>query len=107
MEAPTSPAVPQYLGFCASNNVAVRAPSSRVGVYVQLRGTQEAVRRENPTPRDSVQRMHEERLPNVNSWNGALLSWKYPTLCLLHINNKNRRLLPHAAREFGMSIQRG
>ncbi|KAH8621620.1 hypothetical protein IG631_23707 [Alternaria alternata] len=48
MEAPSSPAVPQYFGCCASNNVVVRAPSSRVGVYVQLRGTQEAVRREDP-----------------------------------------------------------
>jgi hypothetical protein len=67
MEKPTSPAVPQYLGCCASNNVVVRAPSSRVGVYVQLRGTQEAVRRENLTPRDLVQRMHEGRLPGVNS----------------------------------------
>lgn len=67
MEAPTSPAIPQYIGCCASNYVVVRTSSSRVGVYVQLRGTQVAVRRENPTPRDSVQRMHEERLPDVNS----------------------------------------
>ena len=36
-------------------------------VYVQLRGTQETIRRENPTPRDCVQRMHEERLPDVDS----------------------------------------
>jgi hypothetical protein len=67
MEAPTSPAVPQYLRSCPSNNVVVRAPSSHVGVYGQLRGMQEAVRRENPMPRDHVQRIHEERLPDVNS----------------------------------------
>ena len=36
MDAPTSPAVTQYR-CCVSNNVVVRAPSSRVGVYVQLR----------------------------------------------------------------------
>jgi hypothetical protein len=67
MEAPTPPAVSQYLSYRALNNVIVRALSSNLGVYVQLRGTQEAVRRENPTPRDHVQRMHEERLPDVNS----------------------------------------
>jgi hypothetical protein len=50
MEAPISPAVPQHLGCCDSNNVVIRAPSPRVGVYGQLRGTQEAVRRENPMP---------------------------------------------------------
>jgi len=66
MEAPNSPAVPQYLRSCASNNVVVRAPSSHIGFYSQLQGLQEAVRRENPMPRDHVQRIHEERLPDVN-----------------------------------------
>jgi hypothetical protein len=47
MEAPTSPAVTQYLRYCASNSVVVRAPSSRVGIYVQLRGTYDAVQRED------------------------------------------------------------
>jgi hypothetical protein len=56
MEAPTSRAVPQYLRSCPSNNVVVRAPSSHIEVYDQLRGTQEAVRRENITPIDHVQR---------------------------------------------------
>lgn len=39
MDEPTSPAVTQYR-CCVSNDVVVRVPSSRVGVYVQLRGTQ-------------------------------------------------------------------
>jgi hypothetical protein len=67
MEAPTSPAGSQYLSYCALNKVIVRALSSSLVVHVQLRGTQEAVRHESPTPRDYVQRMHEERLSNVDS----------------------------------------
>jgi hypothetical protein len=67
MEAPTPPAVSQYLSYYVLNNVIVRALSTSLGVYVQLRGMQEAVRRESPTPRDYVQRMHEERLSNVDS----------------------------------------
>jgi hypothetical protein len=67
MEAPTLPAVSQYLSYCTLNNVIVRALSSSSRVHVQLRGTQEAVRRESPAPRDYVQRMHEERLSNVDS----------------------------------------
>jgi hypothetical protein len=55
MEAPRFPAVAQYLGYRGSHNVVARAPSLRVGLYIQLRGTQDAVRRENPTPRDCVQ----------------------------------------------------
>jgi hypothetical protein len=57
-----------YLRSCASNTVVVRAPSSYVGIHSQLRGLQEAVRRENPVPRDHVQRIHEESLPGVNSF---------------------------------------
>jgi hypothetical protein len=33
----------------------------------EQRCTQEAVRRENPMSRDHVQRMHAERLPDVNT----------------------------------------
>jgi hypothetical protein len=61
MKAPTPSAVLQYLGCFALNNVIVRASYLSVGVYVQLRGMQEAVRRESPTLRDFIQRMLEKR----------------------------------------------
>jgi hypothetical protein len=69
-----------YLRSCASNDVVVRAPSSHVGVYVQLRGMQEAVRRENSIPRDYVQRIHEERLPDVNSLRPVKSAWRSTSL---------------------------
>ena len=64
MEAPTFPAITQYVRCCASNRVAVRAPASFEGVHVQLRGMQEAVQRQDLIPRVRVQRMHEERVPD-------------------------------------------
>lgn len=64
MEALTFPAITQYVRCGVSNSVAVRAPSSCEGVHIQLRGMQEAVKRQDLIPRDHVQRMHEERVPN-------------------------------------------
>lgn len=64
MEAPTFPAITQYVRCCASNRVAARAPASCEGVHVQLRGMQEAVQRQDLIPRVRVQRMHEERVPD-------------------------------------------
>ena len=64
MEVPTFPVITKYVGCCASNSVAIRSPSLCEGVHVQLRGMQEAVQRQDLIPRDRVQRMHEERVPD-------------------------------------------